>query len=118
MVGDVPPELLTNVRTKREGETVETVKFSQSAIRLFQEIRRRHDMEINLALRDLYEELGIQDRLDNLRKTGEQAILDKQLTYIDFIIPPPSSPREKTDGKEFTGSIKQESSGDNESSGE
>lgn len=90
------PDILSNARTETPGENVETIKFSKSAIRMFNEMRKRHDLEINYALQELYEEMGITERLSKVQETGEMARVDKKFTFIEFITPP----KEKEDDKE------------------
>lgn len=95
--------ILANARIEQEGEVIETIQFPKSAVSLFREMRRRHHLEINIALQELYEELGIKDRLDNQQKTGEVAKIDKGFKYIDFIMLPK---KERNDGKESGKSVK------------
>lgn len=88
--------ILANARTERKGEKVDTIKFPKSVIRMFKELRFRHSREVNEALQELYDELGVRERIDKQAETGEQIILDPQFTYIEFIMPP----KESKDGKE------------------
>lgn len=79
-----------------EENKTEKIEFSKSVVRMFNEMRRRQNREINDALTEVYEELGVRERVDAQDETKETIIIDPKMTYIEFIMPP----KEKKDGPE------------------
>lgn len=67
----------------------EFIEFPKSVKRLFAEITRKHQRELNEILRDVYEELGVLERLENQQKSGEKFSLRPNYAGLDIITPAP-----------------------------
>jgi len=68
-------------------QKIETIEFPKSVKKLFVEIIRKHQRELNETLRNVYDELNILERLEYQEQTGEKFVLKSNYSGVDIIIP-------------------------------
>jgi len=66
---------------------VEFIKFPYAVRKLFEEITRRQQNELNEHLVEIYAELKIKDRLNSAKETGEEFQLRPDFSGIDVLKP-------------------------------
>jgi len=73
----------------------EVIKFSKTTVRMFQEMLQRQTRELNQALNDVYDEIGIINRIRQSGETGEQFELLRGYTGVRIT----KAGQEKENGK-------------------
>lgn len=67
---------------KKKSKYPEKIKLTKSMRRMFREMRTRHMTELNQGVRDVYEDLGLSERVENQQETGEIFEVSQDFSYI------------------------------------
>lgn len=86
---------------KKKSKYPEKIKFTKSMQRMFVEMRRRHMNELNQGIRDVYEDLGLSERVENQQETGE--IFEVSQDFSNIIIRKEPKPGEEKGDKQDEG---------------
>jgi hypothetical protein len=92
--------LLEHAIKEGKDEEREFIEFPYSVKKLFEEMMTRHQREINDHLVQIYEEIGIKERVDNQKFTGETFRLRPNFSGLDVMKPKPKDEEQKDAGTE------------------